>query len=41
MITAKTGIISTVAGGGTAGQLGDGGLATAASLSDPSDIAFD
>jgi len=41
MITASTGIISTVAGGGTAGQLGDGGLATAASLSSPFDVKLD
>jgi len=41
MIAAKTGIISTVAGGGTAGNLGDGGLATAASLSYPDDVKLD
>jgi sugar lactone lactonase YvrE len=41
MIAANTGIISTVAGGGTAGQLGDGGLATAAYLDFPEDIALD
>jgi sugar lactone lactonase YvrE len=40
MVTASTGIISTVAGGGTAG-LGDGGLATAASLAEPTGIALD
>ena len=33
----NTGIISTVAGGGTIGQLGDGGLATAAYISYPTD----
>jgi sugar lactone lactonase YvrE len=41
MIAAKTGIITTVAGGGTAGQLGDGGLATAAYLSYPYDLRLD
>jgi len=41
MIAANTGIISTVAGGGTAGQLGDGGLATAAYIWSPEDIALD
>lgn len=41
MIATNTGIISTVAGGGTAGQLGDGGLATAAYLSDPTDVTLD
>jgi sugar lactone lactonase YvrE len=41
MIDAKTGIISTVAGGGTYGQLGDGGLATAAYLADPWDVTLD
>jgi sugar lactone lactonase YvrE len=41
MIAAKTGIISTVAGGGTAGTLGDGGLATAAYLQYPVDVALD
>ena len=34
------GTISTVAGNGTAGFSGDGGLATSASLSFPSDIYF-
>jgi sugar lactone lactonase YvrE len=41
MVAANTGIISTVAGGGTAGQLGDAGLATAAYLLNPSGITFD
>src|ERR1700679_143276 len=35
------GIISTYAGNGTAGYSGDGGLATAAELSEPIFIAFD
>ena len=41
MINPKTGIISTVAGGGTSGKLGDGGLATAAILSSPYDVTVD
>jgi sugar lactone lactonase YvrE len=41
MIAATTGIISTVAGGGTTGQLGDGGPATAATLSYPEDVKLD
>ena len=41
MIAAKTGIITTVAGGGTANQLGDGGPATAASLANPTDVTLD
>ena len=36
-----SGIISTIAGNGTGGFSGDGGLATAAELFDPIDIAFD
>lgn len=40
MVNAQTGIISTVAGGGTNG-LGDGGLATQATLSLPDGLAFD
>jgi sugar lactone lactonase YvrE len=36
-----SGTISTVAGTGTAGSTGDGGAATAALLSSPSDVAFD
>src|SRR6202041_3062515 len=41
MINASTGIISTVAGGGTGAQLGDGGLATAAYLAYPQDVTLD
>jgi sugar lactone lactonase YvrE len=41
MIAANTGIISTVAGGGAQGQLGDGGLATAANLGYPEDVTLD
>jgi len=40
-INASTGIISTVAGTGTAGYSGDGGLATAAQLSEPFGIFVD
>ena len=40
MVNAQTGIISTVVGGGTGG-LGDGGLATQATLHSPHGIAFD
>ena len=36
-----TGLITTVAGNGTAGYSGDGGAATNASLSYPSDVALD
>lgn len=36
-----SGIISTVAGNGTASNIGDGGLATAAGLSSPFAVAFD
>ncbi|OJJ17694.1 hypothetical protein BKI52_27925 [marine bacterium AO1-C] len=39
MVHVNTGIITTVAGGGS--SLGDGGLATAARLNGPEDIAFD
>ena len=37
----STGIISTIAGNGTTGYSGDGGLATSAEFDDPSEIAFD
>ncbi len=40
MVSASTGIISTVAGGGT-GALGDGGPATSATLKSPVDLALD
>jgi len=40
-IDAQTGIITTVAGTGNPGPLGDGGLATAASLDSPEDVALD
>ena len=40
-IDAVTGIITTVAGTGTAGYSGDGGLATAAQLNQPSQVSFD
>jgi sugar lactone lactonase YvrE len=36
-----TGIITTIAGNGTAGYTGDGGLATAATLNSPEDFARD
>ncbi len=36
-----SGIISTIAGTGSTAHTGDGGLATAAALNSPSDIAFD
>ncbi|MEI8204074.1 MAG: T9SS type A sorting domain-containing protein [Bacteroidota bacterium] len=40
-VTASTGIISTVAGNGTAGYTGNNGLATAASLNGPDGITLD
>lgn len=40
-VTVATGIISTVAGTGILGSSGDGGAATSARLSSPSDIAID
>jgi trimeric autotransporter adhesin len=41
LVTKSTGIITTVAGGGTFGFNGDGGLATSAGLYAPSGIAVD
>lgn len=40
-VTKSTGIITTIAGNGTAGYSGDGGSATSAVLRYPSDIALD
>jgi len=40
-VTAATGIITTIAGNGTRGYAGDGGLATSAELFFPSDVAVD
>ena len=40
-VTASTGIISTVAGNGTVGYSGDGGLATSAELDGPTSVAVD
>ena len=40
-VTAATGVISTIAGNGTLGALGDGGPATQAALSNPSSVAID
>lgn len=40
-ITASTGVITTVAGSGTAGYSGDGSAATSANLNYPTDIALD
>lgn len=40
-ITAATGVISTVAGTGTAGYSGDGGAATCVEINGPGDVAVD
>ena len=40
-VSAATGIISTVAGDGTAGYTGDGGPAIDAEINDPGDVALD
>ncbi len=40
-VNAQTGIITTVAGNGTAGFSGDGGLATSAELNEPTSVAVD
>ena len=40
-VTASSGIITTVAGNGITGYLGDGGLATNAEISDPTGLAVD
>ncbi len=40
-VTAATGVITTVAGNGTLGYTGDGGLATSAELCDPFGVATD
>jgi hypothetical protein len=40
-VTASTGVISTVAGNGTAGYSGDGGPATSAEMNSPYDVAVD
>ena len=40
-VTASTGIITTIAGTGTASYSGDNGPATSATLSYPSDVALD
>lgn len=40
-LDAKTGMIATIAGNGTAGFSGDGGPATTAQLNDPHSIGFD
>ena len=41
MVTKDTGMITTVAGDGTAGYFGDGGLSMMARLSNPRGVAID
>lgn len=41
MVTFSTGVISTIAGSGTAGFTGDGNSATAAELNGPAGVALD
>ena len=41
LVTASTGVISTLAGNGTAGFSGDGGPATSAELNSPAGVALD
>ena len=40
-VTVATGVLTTIAGTGTAGNTGDGGAATAATLSNPTGLAMD
>ncbi len=40
-VDTSTGVITTVAGNGSRGNSGDGGLATSAQLNEPMDVAFD
>ena len=40
-MNAATGVITTIAGNGTAGYAGDGGPATAAELNSPYELALD
>ena len=40
-IVISTGIITTIAGAGTAGSSGDGGAATSALLNSPNGVALD
>ncbi|HXP09099.1 MAG TPA: hypothetical protein VN828_11415, partial [Acidobacteriaceae bacterium] len=40
-VAAATGVITTVAGNGTAGYSGDGGAATSAAMYSPTDLTFD
>ena len=40
-VTVSTGVITTIAGTGTAGYSGDSGAATSAKLDDPAGVALD